>query len=135
MLRRSALRLTTSFVVVLSLLFAQLALANYVCPTVEAGQDEPMTMDMAPGQPCESMGAGMVKDQDQPVLCHQHCVNAPQSFDPVQVPSVSLPAVVHVHIVPLLLDTDSREPGFYAEVGRARPPPDPLFLSTLRLRV
>ena len=92
---------------------------------------------MASGEPCESMGmdAGSPIDQDQPVLCYQHCANVPQSFDPVQVPTVSLPAVVQVLVVPLLLDADASESVAFAEVGRERPPPDPLFLSTLRLRV
>src|SRR6059058_3233496 len=92
MLRQRIHRLATSFLVVLSLLFSQLALANYVCPPA-ANQDEPAAMEMTPGEPCESMAMPGPKsmDQQQPVLCHQHCVNAPQSFDPVQVPVISLP--------------------------------------------
>ena len=94
-------------------------------------------MEMAPGEPCEGMemagGKGM--DQEQPVLCHQHCVDAPQSFDPVQVPAVSLPAVVQVLVVPLVMDAGATELVTSAQVGAERPPPDPLFLSTLRLRV
>jgi hypothetical protein len=137
MVRRSAHRLSTTLFVVLSLLFSQLALANYVCPPAAPAQRQPMAMEMAAGEPCESMGmaAGTGIDQGQPALCHQHCVNAPQSFDPVQVPAVSLPAVVQVLVVPLLLDGDAAESVAFAQVGRARPPPDPLFLSTLRLRV
>lgn len=137
MVRRSAQRLTTTFFVVLSLLFSQLALANYVCPPAAPAQSAPMAMEIAPGEPCESMGMadGMPMDQEQPVLCHQHCVNAPQSFDPVQVPAVSLPAVVQVLVVPLLLDANAGESVVFAHAGRERPPPDPLFLSTLRLRV
>ena len=37
MFSRTARRLSTAFVVVLSLLFSQLALANYVCPTGTGG--------------------------------------------------------------------------------------------------
>lgn len=137
MFRRQARRLTTTMFVVFALLFSQLALANYVCPPAESAQSESMAMQTASGEPCESMdmatGKGM--DQEQPVLCHQHCANAPQSFDPVQVPSVSLPAVVQVLVVPLQLDADATESVVFAQAGRERPPPDPLFLSTLRLRV
>jgi hypothetical protein len=129
MFKRHAHRLTTTFFVVLSLLFSQLALANYVCPTGAGG--EQAVMEMAPGEPCE----GMASDQDQPVLCLQHCTNAPQSFDAVKVLTVSLPAVVQVLVVPLLLDADTTESVVFAHAGRERPPPDPLFLSTLRLRV
>ena len=134
MVRCSIRRLTTSFLVVLSLLFSQLALANYVCPT--GLSPEPVAMEMPFGEPCESMGmAGKPMDQEQPGLCYQHCANAPQSFDPVQVPAVSLPAVVLELVVPLLLDASSSESVVFAHAGRERPPPDPLFLSTLRLRV
>ena len=88
-------------------------------------------MEMAPGEPCE----GMASDQDQPVLCLQHCTNAPQSFDAFKVPTVSLPAVVQVLVVPLLVDVGAAESVVFSQAGRERPPPDPLFLSTLRLRV
>lgn len=129
--------MTTTFFVVLSLLFSQLALANYICPPAVPAQSAPMAMEMAFGQPCESMSmaAGKTMDQEQPALCHQHCVNAPQSFDPVQIPVVSLPAIVQVLVVPLLLNANAGESVVFTRAGRERPPPDPLFLSTLRLRV
>ena len=126
---RNTRRLSTTILVLLALLFSQLALANYVCPTGLTG--EQVTMEMAPGEPCE----GMAPDQDQPVLCHQHSINVPQSFEPAQVPAVSLPAVVQVLAVPLVLDALASEAAATAVVGQARPPPDPLFLATLRLRV
>jgi hypothetical protein len=122
-------RLCTSLLVVLALLFSQLALANYICPT-GASPVESM-MEMAPGQPCE----GMASDQDQPALCHQHCADAPQSFDAVKLPSVSLPAVVQVLVVPLASDLAAQEEQAFAGRGDAQPPPEPVFLSTLRLRV
>ena len=136
MQRRRIHRLATSFLVVLSLLFSQLALANYVCAPAEA-QDESGQMEMAAGEPCEcmDMSAGKTMDQEQPVLCLQHCMNAPQSFDPLQVPAVSLPAVVQVLVVPVLVDDSLAGSVVSSHAGRERPPPEPLFLSTLRLRV
>lgn len=131
MVRHSARRLTTSFLVVVSLLFSQLALANYVCPTGVAGETVQAVMEMAPGEPCE----GMDSDQDQPALCYQHCTNAPQSFDAVKLPTVSLPAVVQVLVVPLAIDAGAQEARAYAGEGEAQSPPEPVFLSTLRLRV
>ena len=127
--RRAVKRLTTVLLVVLSLLFSQLAVANYVCPTGRAG--EQAVMEMAPGEPCE----GMSSDQDQPVLCLQHCTGAPQSFDAVKAPIVSLPAVVQVLLVPLAIDTAVQEAHACASTGEAKPPPEPVFLSTHRLRV
>ncbi|MDR6537534.1 hypothetical protein [Variovorax soli] len=135
MFRLAARRVRTTVLVVLALLFSQLALANYVCPSGERAQsDSSPAMVMADGQPCEGM-AMMPTDTDQPVLCYQHCVNAPQSFEPAQIPTLSLPAVVQVLVVPLVLDLQVSEAVATSDAGEARPPPDPLFLSTLRLRV
>lgn len=127
MLRRSVHRLTTTFFVVLSLLFSQLALANYVCP----GQADAAAMAemMAAGEPCEGM------DQAQPVLCHQHSAGAAQSFEAVKLPTASQPMVVQVLVMPLVLDAVEAEALPATSAPEARPPPDPVFLSTLRLRV
>jgi hypothetical protein len=124
--------LLTTFMVIVALLFSQLALASYACPAAERGGDMAPTQ-MAPGMPCEDMDAG--GDPSQPVLCHQHCVNAAQASDPVKPLVASLPAVVQVLVVPLLLDASDARADRHASTGQARPPPDPLFLSTLRLRV
>jgi hypothetical protein len=127
MARRSAHRLTTTFFVVLSLLFSQLALASYVCPgpiDVEA-----MSAMMAAGEPCESM------DQAQPTLCRQHSTGTVQSFEAIKLPAASQPVVVQVLELPLVLDAGEAVALPLAATPEARPPPDPLFLSTLRLRV
>jgi hypothetical protein len=127
MFRRSVHRLSATFFVVLSLLFSQLALANYVCP----GQADAAAMAamMAAGEPCEGM------DPAQPTLCHQHAASAAQSVEAVKVPTASAPAVVQVLEVPRVLDTGEAVALPTAAAVEARPPPDPLFLSTLRLRV
>jgi hypothetical protein len=127
-------RLTTTFWVVLSLLFSQLALASYVCtPAVTPG--DLAAMEMGAGQPCEGMAMEATLDPVRPGLCLQHCVDAPLSFEPVQVPSASLPALVQVLFLPVLADAGDRVLARLAETSSSRPPPDPLFLSTLRLRV
>lgn len=127
MFRRSTRRLTTAFFVVLSLLFSQLALASYVCPQ----QSDPAAMAemMAAGVPCEGM------DQDQPGLCAEHSSSAAQSFEVVKVPTLSLPMVVQVLELPLMLDAVEAAAVPATATAEAQPPPDPLFLSTLRLRV
>ncbi len=127
MMRRSILRLTTTLFVVLSLLFSQLALANYVCP----GQSDTAAMAemMAAGEPCEGM------DQAQPVLCHQHSASAAQSFEAVKLPAASLPMVVQVLVQPLVRDAAEAATLRIYSAPEARPSPDPVFLSTLRLRV
>jgi hypothetical protein len=110
-------RCTTAFLVVVALLFSQLALANYVCPAM-AGM----------GAPCEGM------DDAQPVLCHQYAADAAHSVELVKLPSPSVPALIQLVVLPVAAALDEPRP---AATGSPdlRPPPDPLFLSTLRLRV
>lgn len=127
MVRRSAHRLTTTFFVVLSLLFSQLALANYVCPQQQGVAA--MAEMMATGMPCEGM------DMDQPALCAEHSSGAPQSAETAKVPALSLPMVLQVLELPLALDAAAARAVPVTATPEAQPPPDPVFLSTLRLRV
>ena len=117
----------TAFAVVLSLLFSQLALASYVCP----GQSDMAAMAdmMAAGEPCEGMDAA------QPVLCHQHAAEMSLSFEPVKVATPSLPTIVQVRVVPLVQEAQLAVAMPVPAAPELRPPPDPLFLSTRRLRV
>lgn len=126
MLRQRTRRLATAVFTVVALLFAQLALAKYVCPGV--ADPAAMAEAMAAGVPCEGM------DTVQPVLCFQHASDAAQSFEAVKLPAPSLPALVQVLAQPLVaaaLDAAPLPPTARVE---AKSPPDPLFLSTLRLR-
>jgi hypothetical protein len=125
--RRRLHRLTTTFFVVLSLLFSQLALASYVCP----GQSdaEAMVAMAEAGQPCEGM------DPAQPVLCHQHSADPAKTFEAVKLPVVGLPATVQVLELPSVLEAEAAHAVPPTATSEAQPPPDPIFLSTLRLRV
>lgn len=128
MSRRRLHRLSTAILVALSLLFAQLALASYVCPT-QADTEAAMAQRMAAGEPCQGM------DNQQPVLCHQYAADPGKTFEAVKLPAASLPAVILVLQAPKSLDGHEARPVPVAAADEARPPPDPLFLSTLRLRV
>lgn len=120
-------RLTTTFAVVLSLLFSQLALADYVCPA--RADASAMAAMMAAGAPCDGM------DPAQPVLCHQQSAAAAQTFEAAELPVASLPRVVHVVVLPPAVDpVDAQALPAMSGIDTG-PPPDPLFLSTLRLRV
>jgi hypothetical protein len=121
------LRLGTALFLVWSLLFAQLALAQYVCPG--QADAEAMARMMAEGQPCEGM------DPEQPVLCHQHAADPAKTFEALKLPVASLPAIVQVLEVPLVLQAEAACAVPHPAATEAQPPPDPLFLSTLRLRV
>lgn len=127
MLRLRIHRLATTFFVVLSLLFSQLALAQYVCP--QEVDVETMAAMMESGTPCEGM------DPQQPVLCHQHSADPAKTFEAIKLPTVALPAIVQVLELPRLLVAHEARAVPAIATPETRPPPDPLFLSTLRLRV
>ena len=127
MVRRRIHRLTTAFLVVLSLLSSQLALAQYVCP----GQAnmQAMAAMVASGHSCDGM------DRQQPTLCHQHAADPGSTFEAVKLPTVSLPAIVQVLELPLVLEATVATALSEAATPQAQAPPGPLYLSTLRLRV
>jgi hypothetical protein len=127
MLRRPIHRLAAALFVATSLLFSQLAMANYSCPA--AAKPAAMAEMMARGAPCDGM------DTAQPALCHQQATSAPQSFEAVKVPAPSLPMVIQVLHLPLILDAAETVAIPPADTPEARPPPAPIFLATLRLRV
>ena len=130
MLKRRRRRLITALFVAVSLLFSQLALASYVCP---GGMDAQAMAAMAAmadaDSPCEGMDAG------QPVLCHQHCADPAKNVEAVKLPVAAPPAVAQVLEWPAVSEADAALAFPPAAAAQARPPPDPIFLSTLRLRV
>ena len=126
--QKSIRRFAIAIFVMVSLLFSQMALASYVCPGMSAGADA-MAQAIAEGEPCEGM------DSAQPALCHQQAASAPQTFEVLKVVAPSLPAVIQVLVVVPVMDTVSAVGVRRLASVEAQPPPDPLFLSTLRLRV
>ena len=122
---RQRSRRLTSWFVVAALLFSQLALASYVCPGLSG--DKPMSETMS-DVPCDG------DDPSMPVLCHQHATDASQAFDMAKVAAPSLPTVVQLIVMPRLLYWEKHVVVLFGYVPEARPPPDPLFLQTLRLR-
>ena len=123
--RQRSRRLTSWFVVVASL-FSQLALASYVCPGL-AG-DKRVSETTLSGMPCDG------DDPSTPVLCHQHAADSSQSFEMARVAAPTLPTVVQVLVLPSVLDWARPLVVPFGERPEAQPPPDPLFLQTLRLR-
>jgi hypothetical protein len=124
---RALHRCLTAFLVVLSLLFSQLALASYVCPGTP--DTDSMAEMMATGVPCEGM------DMAQPVLCFQHAADMSLSFEPVKLTTPSLPAIVQLVVMPVVLAFEGLDLPRQAAPERQHPPPDPVFLATRRLRV
>jgi hypothetical protein len=126
-LGRRLLTPKTIVLLVVSLLFSQMALANYLCPAKSAAPA--MAEMMAAGTPCEGM------DATQPALCHQHAADPGQVVQAAQVVAPPLPAIIQVLLVPMLPRSDDALDMPVASTAEAQPPPDPIFLSTLRLRV
>lgn len=124
--RRPAHRLTIALIAVWSLLFSQWALATYVCPTET---DPAMAEMLASGQPCDEMDAA------QPALCHEHGAATAQSSGATALPVLTLPLTVQVLALPPAPLAGDVVQSIATGVAEARPPPDPLFLSTHRLRV
>jgi hypothetical protein len=152
-------RTLTAFLAVLALLWSQLALAAYACPgaghapgiaTDAATSRLSMAERMAAGEPCDGMAERGDRHSDtgseshsnsnsaQSALCHQHCADAPQSADAAQPPVPTLPVLVQAWPAPLLpvaWAVGAPPPAHRAAQAPRRPPPAPLFLATLRLRV
>ena len=116
----------TALLAVLSLLFTQLAWAGHVCPGNDANAMREM---MVSGHPCDGMDAA------QPTLCHEHATSAAQAFTAAKALAPSLPAIIQVLVVPPGPDAQLTVAPAEADAPELRPPPDPLFLATLRLRV
>jgi hypothetical protein len=131
MMRRAVHRLTTSCFVVMSMLFAQLALASYVCPDPGGAfaAAQAMSRTMAAGEPCSAL------DEARPALCGQHAQGIPQALDSAKPPVVSLPAVVQLLVLPSIEPEAAPLLRPALAAADTRPPPTALFLTTLRLRV
>jgi hypothetical protein len=126
-IRRQRSPCLTSWFVVVALLFSQFALASYVCPGVSA--EERMSERMAAGVPCDG------DDPALPVLCHQHATDASQSFEMAKLAAPSLPVLVQMLVLPSLRDFARPLVVPFGARPEARPPPDRVFLQTLRVRV
>lgn len=125
--RRTLHRSLTAIFAVVVLLFSQLAMASYACPA-QADVNQMAEMAAA-GTPRGEMDAA------QPALCHERAADAAQSFEAVKAPTPSLPAVLQVVVLPLILKPTGWDMVVRVAFAEVRPPPDPLFLTTLRLRV
>ncbi len=89
-------RLITALIVLISMLFMQLAVAGYACPSFNpAPLSESMSMSM-PMDGDQAMSGCENRDKSQPNLCHAHAQNANQSLDKSAMPHVPpfLPATL-----------------------------------------
>lgn len=118
-------RLRLALVVIVCLLFQQLALAAYACPL------ERMPSEMAAmAEHCAEMG--MQQAEDNPALCTKHC--APDLSTPADQAKLSVPALA---LPPLEFAPALVTPAIHvamqadAPIARSDPPPRLRFCSLL----
>jgi hypothetical protein len=110
------------------ILFAQMSVAAYACPSNMVSGNAPADAITAMGAmvDCEQMGEGMGKhlDQANPGLCAEHCHPTQQS-DHTQVPTV--PAALLIALYTVALTVDASRPDGLAPTADSRlhaaPPP------------
>jgi hypothetical protein len=110
---RSRHRVRLALVVILCLMFQQMALAAYACPI------ERMPLDMA--NHCAEMG--MQQAQDNPALCAKHC--APDLTTAADHVQLSVPALMLPPGFAPVLVTPVTHVAVQAEVPIARSDPPP----------
>ena len=68
-------RKLVSFLGIIAVIFAQLAVSAYACPLQFIGPDDAATVIAGPGP------ASSGRDADSPALCQQHCQNGQQNIN------------------------------------------------------
>jgi hypothetical protein len=95
---RRRYRTLTALVALCSVLFTQLAIAAYICPGIQSGQNSSTTAANPP--PMQSMPGCDQLDPADPALCLTHCQDGNSSLDRPDVPVVSPPALIVSSILP-----------------------------------
>lgn len=123
-------RLGICRLIVIAVLFSQLAVSAYACPlagTLLGSTDAPAETESTRYRtPCESTTGGA--DSEFPGLCAEHCQQSPQ-YD--QVKHLELPPLTLVDLYPILplnaaLLPDRAMPAVFAAIGK--PPPSHAIL-------
>jgi hypothetical protein len=119
-------RLIAALIVLVSMLFMQLAIAGYACPSFKvAPSDDSMSMSMGSSGD-QAMSGCMGSDKLQPSLCHAQDQNTNRSLDKPATPHVSpfLPAALTLivrNINPVDISTD-RQPNTLLLARSTAPP-------------
>lgn len=82
-------RLTAALLALVSMLFMQLAVAAYVCPGLQMGDQGAVMLSQSQSQPDSGSMPGCDQpDPKQPALCHAHCQDGKQSLDKAELPPI-----------------------------------------------
>ena len=117
-------RFIGAFIALVSMLFMQLALAGYACPSLKISYlNEPVTMPSDDGNRmpgCEGM------DKEQPSLCHAHDQAGNQSLDKPELPHVQpfiATALLHVlHDIEVAYSPSAMQPDSLLLTRTVAPP-------------
>lgn len=109
-------RLITALVALCGMLFMQLAVAAYACPSWSAGQSGQIDAALASAAGMSDMPGCEGMDQEQPALCHAHAHADSQALDKPAAPQIPL-------FMPLILVAAWQPPEVALPVSAAPPAP------------
>ncbi len=119
-----SLRRWLAGVLVLVLLFAQVATAAYACPAVAVGQPQPAQMPCVGSMTAD--GALQAMDPEQAALCLEHCKSGSKAVDAGNGSAAAAPALVAPLFVAVVDDAGAADAPSWASHARqrerARPP-------------
>ncbi|GAB3540314.1 hypothetical protein GCM10027343_09220 [Noviherbaspirillum agri] len=117
--RRS--RFATALLALISVLFMQLAVAAYACPSLQPAEAVETAMQMDMSDHDAQAGCEGVVDEAQPTLCYAHSQVGNQSLDKPAMPDV--PQSVAVVLVPAIADLYAayRPPSVHADAAWLMP--------------
>lgn len=134
-LRRQS-RVITALLALMSVLFMQLAVAAYACPTASAGVESIQSQTMQADDHADMGGCEDVVDIEQPSLCQAHAQFGDQSAGNAELPNLSPPLALTV--IPVLQVVDTASPSNLDAVATphlARPSAPPLSIQHCCFRI
>jgi hypothetical protein len=114
-----------SGMLLVAILFTQLATAAHACPSMRvADRDEAASMASMPCAGSMADGAVLGMDPNQAALCLQHCQAGAQTVDTGHAPSMAAAAMFAVIVLTLGDDRSTDAPSWFAHARvRDRAPP------------
>lgn len=135
-LMRAFHRSAFTWIALLGIVFAQLAVAAYACPSSVPESEQTLAISDASGLPCPEMAAQMPAgfDPAQPGLCNQHCAQDGQSAE-VRSLAALHPTFVVAFVLPASDSSAFAGAGHAQQPELLRPPALPPLWRSRRLRI
>lgn len=126
-----------AWIALLGIVFTQLAMAAYVCPSSAPATSElALVVDGVPGAPCPEMAAQTWAefDAEQPGLCNQHCASDGQSAETRSLAAIH-PTFVVAFVLPTSNSSELAGDGHAQQPELLRPTALPPLWRSRRLRI